>query len=327
MKVLLSVSITFALASASLDFAGEPRRLPPQALARAEAFVRKDARPLDQRRLEYFLRKTDQGDVIAELGKFQNSDGGFGRNLDPDVRCPESSTVATLKALGILREVDADADHPMVQAAVRYLVSHFDDKSRRWPAVPPQVNDSPHPSWWHVDAKTGMAPAESPLVPSAEVLSALYRYEDLVPAGLLEKALQPVLRYVDAIPDRLQPGEAIACVRLAQQLSSPLRETMLRKVRPSIIRTVARDRSEWSHYCLRPLMVADAPASPLHHELRAEVEANLDYLIATQDEDGGWLPYWSWEGSDAAAWKQAAREWRGVMVIENLRWFRVYGRL
>ncbi len=327
MKALLLVSIVFPLMSAGLALAGEPRRLSAQALAKAEAFVRREARPLEQRRLDYFLGKTGAGAVIAELAKFQNDDGGFGRSLEPDLRCPESSTTATLMALGVLKEVEAPADHPMVQAAVRYLVSHFDEKSSGWRAMPSTVTRAPHAPWWQPDAKTGLAPAETPLAPAAAVLTALYQHKDLVPPGLLDKAMAPILRYIDAIPDRLEVGEASASLDLAEQLPVQLRETLLQKTMPSILRTLARDRAAWSRYGLRPLTIVHSPAAPLYRELRAEVDANLDYLIETQEEDGGWSPYWSWEETDALAWKQASRAWRGVLVLENLRALRTYGRL
>lgn len=55
--------------------------------------------------------------VVAELARFQNDDGGFGYALEPDLRTPSSSALATGIGLHMLKELRCPADHPMVGKA------------------------------------------------------------------------------------------------------------------------------------------------------------------------------------------------------------------
>ncbi len=75
----------------------------------------------------------------------------------------------------------------------------------------------------------------------------------------------------------------LACLRLLEQLPEPGRGEVLAKLRRAAAVSVARGRSEWAHYSLQPLMVASSPDSPLYSGLQAEVDANLDYVIESQD--------------------------------------------
>ncbi|MCK4793901.1 MAG: hypothetical protein KAV87_59795, partial [Desulfobacteraceae bacterium] len=80
-------------------------------------------------------------------------------------------------------------------------------------------------------------------------------------------------------------------------------------------------------YVLKPLHVATSPGSPFAGMLAAEVEANLDYEIERQDEDGSWAPNWTWGDNYPEVWPEAEREWRGVLTLKMLKLLRGFGRL
>ncbi len=327
MKILALLTIIGAVLLTGPAGAREVKRLSPEALARAQAFLRRDARPLDRCRFEHDLGQCDQAALVTELGRFQNEDGGFGRALEPDIRCRESSAAATVEGLAVLEEAGVGSGHAMVQAAVRYLLSTFDNRRGYWPAVPSAVVSAPHAPWWHPKPETGRPDAETPIYPTARVLAFLQQYRDIAPAELLENATASLRRHLAQAPDKLGAGEAVALLRLAEQLKEPRRAELVAKLRRVAGASVARERSEWARYCLPPLSLVGSPKSVLSAGLEAAVENNLDYVIETQEADGGWSPNWSWEDVDAQAWAKARREWRGVLTLENLRRLRAFGRL
>ena len=62
---------------------------------RAKRFISAHARPLDRSLFVYHFQSGPADDVMAELVRFQNEDGGFGRGLEPDFRLGASSALAT----------------------------------------------------------------------------------------------------------------------------------------------------------------------------------------------------------------------------------------
>jgi hypothetical protein len=90
---------------------------------------------------------------------------------------------------------------------------------------------------------------------------------------------------------------------------------------------IAQDPADWAGYGLRPLQVIDHPASPFLTGLEAAVEANLDYAIAAQNEQGAWTPPWSWAANDPEAWSQASREWSGILTLDQLIVLQRFGRI
>ena len=153
------------------------KNLSRAALKQAETFLRTQARPLEQALFATFLRGASEDWALSELAAFQNSDGGFGHGLEPDLQIPGSSILATTVALQRLRELPAAADHPLVVGAMRYLLDTYDSSALAWPFVPPQVDDAPHAPWWQYDADLSQYLAN----PRAEIVGYLFDYPDLVP--------------------------------------------------------------------------------------------------------------------------------------------------
>ena len=91
--------------------------------------------------------------------------------------------------------------------------------------------------------------------------------------------------------------------------------------------TVACDPAQWEGYSLRPLQVVDAPGSPFMAGIEDAVEANLDYEISSQKEDGSWTPTWSWGDAYPDHWRKAQLEWSGVITLEKLLILKKFNRI
>ena len=92
------------------------------AFARARRFVATKARPLELARLRFHFDSAPAVAVLAELQKFQNADGGFGKALEPDLRASESSALATSVAFQIIREVGRAPSENMALPLSRRIV-------------------------------------------------------------------------------------------------------------------------------------------------------------------------------------------------------------
>jgi hypothetical protein len=133
------------------------RYLSGNAFDRAVNFIRGNARPLEKNYLEYRFFNDDEKNVLDELEKFQNDDGGFGNSIEPDFRMPYSSPMSTSLGVRHLKEFDKTTRaQKMIKASIRYFENSFNDERNGWYVLDRKVNDYPHAPWWHFDEKTGM---------------------------------------------------------------------------------------------------------------------------------------------------------------------------
>ena len=88
------------------------KNLPKEKFALAWRYIEKFARPLELSLFNYFYREVPYDSVISHLVKYLNPDGGFGHALEPDMRSPSSSALATDFGLRILVEIGVPSKHP-----------------------------------------------------------------------------------------------------------------------------------------------------------------------------------------------------------------------
>jgi len=304
-------------------------RLTGEEQDRARKFIYERARPLERRRFAYHFESGAAEDVLAELAKYQNGDGGFGRALEPDLRLPGSSVLATTVGLQVLRELDASADHPLVQGALRYLLDTYEAEIETWPIIPSDANSAPHAPWWLYDENLSQRWRGFLANPRAEIVGYLWDYAALAPDDLREKLTAAALSHLRDRLDSLTDSAFLCYRRLAetQTLPEDVRTEIVEKLKPVVDRLVARDPATWEQYVLKPLHAATSPDSPFAGMLSAEIETNLEYEIKRQDEDGSWAPNWTWGDNYPEVWPEAEREWRGVLTLKTLRLLRSFGRL
>ena len=302
-------------------------KLSPEAFAKARVFIKSTARPLDQALFDFHFAGGSRDAVIAELAEFQNKDGGFASDLESDTRWHGSSPLGTMKALRILNEVRASDKDPYVQAAVRYLLADFDEKNGLWHALPKEANSAPHAPWWNVSEETGKCEVESPVFPTAAIAGYLRAYSNLLPPGFLDRITKSSLDLLLREPARMPRPDIEVMVELIQFLPPKERVQAVPKLRSVLGNMVVRDPDKWDTYSVLPLTFVHSPDSPLYSGLADTIPANLDYMIATLQNDGGWGLTWSWEKSDPTAWKSAEREWRGFVTLENLKTLKAFHRI
>lgn len=299
--------------------------------ARARHFLLESARPLEAALFRYRFENGSVDDVYAQLARFQNADGGFGNALEPDVRSPASSVVATNTALHILRLLHTPAQHPLVAGAIAWLSDAYDPGIQSWRLVPPAVEDAPHAPWWNQE---GLADRFGGfrINPRAEVLGYLFEFGEVADAAALAQRDELAAQVVSDLLEHttsLNDNEFMCCQRLVE--SSGLPERYAVELQRWLLRmaegVIATDPSTWGGYVLQPLQVAPNRTAPMGIPLSHILPANLDYVVQSQGADGSWSPTWTWFGNYTEDWPQAERNWRGVITLERLEWLRAYDRI
>ena len=84
---------------------GAGDRTTSERIAAARSFMAAHGRVLDRRRLELLFDGADPEPVLAALGAYRNSDGGYGHGLEPDLRAPESQPAAAWHAFQVFADV------------------------------------------------------------------------------------------------------------------------------------------------------------------------------------------------------------------------------
>ncbi len=298
------------------------------AFQRALDYLRTQARPVERTLCAYFFADGPVADVFTTLAAHQNPDGGFGHGLEPDVRTPASSALATSIALHWLRAVNAPATTPLVMRALAYLRATLDPASLTWPMLPPAAQAAPHAPWWH-DAE-GSLPAsfDDFLVnPRAELVAYLLHYAAAMPADWLATLTAATVTAVATRPLDMHALTCAATLLDAPELSESERMHLITPVAEQARAITGASATDWQTYGPQPLSYATTPASHLAPALADRLPANLDFLIAQQTPAGTWQPNWSWGDAAEPAWQAACRDWTSYLTLTRLRLLHAFGRI
>ncbi|MFC2106429.1 hypothetical protein ACFLS0_06745, partial [Candidatus Bipolaricaulota bacterium] len=308
------------------------RRLAPDGFRRAVAYLKTRARPLERALYCRHFEEGSEDAAVDELLRFRNSDGGFGHALEPDVRTPSSSALATGIALRAIAELDCPEGDESVPSTIDYLLSTLDRKTLTWRVVPCDANDFPHAPWWHdKDGSLATTFGDFHIIPRALILGSLHAYAALMPRELLEELTRATIEVIGELPILGTGGgsdlEYVAYLAGAPGLPQASRDLLTERVTAALPKTVITDPSKWSSYCLTPLRAAPRPTSLGAGTIRDALDAHLDWMIDHRAADGTWDPTWSWFGDYPEAWSEAEQAWRGILTLETLLSLRAFGRL
>ena len=283
----------------------------------AKSFIFQHGRPVERKLYAFHFDSGSPTDILAELAKFQNSDGGFGHALEPDLRTPVSTTIATTVGFQILRDIEVTDENALVREAVRFLLETYDADRKFWPIITREVNLHPHAPWWHYGDDRSSRWQEELANPRAEIIGYLFDYASLVPSDLRESLLADSILHFDFLPEQIEKHDLLCYARLVGTSSLPdkARQTLLERVVQAASKTMGKDAGQWAEYCLEPIEIVSSPDSLFASEFGDLMERYLDYAVDRQGDDGAWPLSWSWPGDE---WENAEREWKGILTMRML---------
>lgn len=298
------------------------KKLSEEKFRKAEQFILTEARKIEQKLYYYHFKPitSSQQEVITELTTFQNFDRGFGNALEPDVRMKESSVVSTKFALQTLMDIGAPSLEKLVKDGIAYLLEQYDRKTKTWALVGKDVSNAPHAPWWEYEnllTEFNYYLAN----PKAGILKILLHYEDLVPKNIISEVSDSLFSYLEELPVNMPFFDANGFLQLmqAEKLSKSTREKLLHKMKETVLALVSLNPKEWQDFSIKPFWLVPSPESPFYELLKPHVHLNLNFEIDNQQDDGAWLPTWTWEGKWDDYWETAKKEWKGIMTLATLR--------
>lgn len=299
-------------------------KLTRQNFEKAEVFIKEKARPLEKALFDYYFNSGSTEEVLQELAKYQNPDGGFGHALESDVRLEASNCFTTSVAFQVLNKLNADSKNNLVRDGIRYLVNNYHPEFKGWMLFPQEVDDVPRAIWWNY---VGNEENKYNPNPSAEIAGYLAAHRELVPENLLNEAVEAAVEYINEYGDNIEMHEMFCYQRMAECLDEEKKKIVMSRLKGRIYNVVEFDPEKWSNYSARPLNFIHTPFDEIASEINSEkLEINLDYLIKEQQEDGRWAPRWNWCRFEEQ-WKEAEVEWAGCLTLENLSILKAFNRI
>lgn len=275
----------------------------PLSVDRALAFLDEHGRPVERAWARQLHAGGPRAAVFSALAAFQNPDGGFGRGLEPDIKAPDSQAFAARLAMHVLLSIDASPDEPLVRRLEGWLESAQNDDGD-W-HFPPAVGEHELAPWFAAWTFPSLNPAlclaglATRLGVGSPPLHARVRAlaDRLVSVSEVEAGgFYPLLPYAEYFPWVDHPDREGFVAALVDRIATDARSGAY---------------DDAGHFFEH----AGPPEGEVARRLPPEVlAAQLDRLLAEQQEDGGWpSPY-------DPAW----RSWTTAAALATLR---AYDRL
>jgi len=280
-------------------------------------WIKNNARPLEKSLYLYFFEMGSKNNVLYELMNYQNEDGGYGHGLEPDFRNPESNPIDSWRAARILNDLRLDQRHPMIIDLIEYFLhTEYKDDWMYYYTIPSN-NDYPHAPWWHYSEERKI----SAYNPTAAILGFLYKYMEPTHTmyKTIEKALDQAIKYL--MENQVTDMHELVCFNEMYEYicedfdCSQLHQRLL----DLNVQAIEQDDSKWyTTYSAKPTQVFVSMHSPGAKELMPLIHKELSLANEHKNQQGVYDITWEWN-QYPKAFKQAKKEWMGILALKMLR--------
>lgn len=283
-------------------------------------FIKEGARPIDLAVYEYFFEEKGNKNVVEELKKYQNADGGFGRGLEADCWNPNSSPIATNDALITLYKTKAfDQAHDMIDGILKYLYSHdsFNEEQKCWQFAIESNRDYPHAIWWEKngDGISGYNPTAS-----LAAFVVCFGKRDTY----YESIIKDSIRYLSETEEL--GADSLKCFLLSYSLMkekgiedvvdlNAFKELLISRIESSICKDTSKYGKEYVP--LPSDFFAGMFEEFMTDPIKKLAESELEILDKLQLSDGGFDISWDWGTEDKEEFKKARDMWRPKLTIDK----------
>ncbi|MCL2520148.1 MAG: hypothetical protein FWE37_03990 [Spirochaetaceae bacterium] len=268
-------------------------------------YLQTKGRNLDLLRFNYLLGDETGKRVLAELEKYQNSDGGFGRGLDPEMVYALSNPRSTAVAFRIMEEIKVDTN-AMAFKAFNYYRNSYDDNYKGWRPLPEEEMQHENSTW--LDGSMAISWA----VPTVEILGGFYKYK--VNFEKLEELTKLAVDYL-LKAEHLSSKELLAYLYFYENVPPLVQEQLREELRRKALQNISLEVEDWEEFGDLPVIFAPSKNAFLYRDLAGHVEASLSYLLETMNDEGVWLPSWLWGDPSDEVWQRAETAHAGDLTV------------
>lgn len=299
---------------------------------KARTFIYRHARSLDFARWQYHFENGSAESVLCALTFYQNEDGGFGHALEADAWNPNSSPIQTWAATETLHEIGfTDASHPIISGILRYLASGKDFNGSFWYNTVKSNNDYPHAPWWHTESDSA---CHNDYNPTASLAGFIIRFadkkSDLYQLGsrIIKEAfvhfqntenhndMHTIGCYISMFEDcKKADFVGIDMNNFEEKLCNIVSEN------------ITKNTAEWEQgYVCMPSQFINGKDSPFYAKNKEIADAECDFILRTQLDDGSWHIPWGWNDYPDE-WAISKNWWKSNGIIGNLLYLKAFGKL
>ena len=285
-------------------------------------------RPLEKSIFKKYFYDGSEQEIINELKKFQNADGGFGHGLESDFRLPYSSPMATSVGIRHLSKLDkSEETKEMIKESISYLESCFDKNRNGWFAVPKEVNNFLHAPWWHYNEEEGMTVIDKNWGnPSAEIIAYLYKYKEYVKKLDVDSLVEFAINHIENILEFNSEHEIFCYIKLYEVLPEGLQKRLESRIQVAINQLIEYEEEKWIEYVPTPVDFVSSPDMCKFGIKESKLIDNLDFIIKQLESNGRINPPWG-ESFYMEDLKPAYNEWIGVLTLNALTILDKYERI
>jgi hypothetical protein len=258
------------------------------------------------------LFENKQIELMEELKKYQNPDGGFGHGLEPDTMLPSSSVVCTDEAIHFLNELeDSKAKDRIIRDVVNYFESKYIIDKEVWEMVPPDVDNYPHAIWWDysgVDESTYGNP-------NPQIIGFLYNNSHFLKSINIEYQIEKVVNYIlNDFKKEANQHSILSCLIFYTYMPQDIQEKIYDILQQEIDRELAS--ANWDEYCLEPYEIL--LINPLFLEKHQDLlEENIKHCF-DKISKGLIQPSWHW-GQYEEDFNSIKSHWAGRITFNVIK--------
>ncbi len=294
-------------------------------ITKVQEYVMRHGRALERARFLHAFANGKAETVLNELRRYQNRDGGFGRELEPDFTTPESNPIDTWTALRIMDGMAIAKDHPLLSSTIAWLENTKHQKDGFFLYTIPSVNDRPHAPWWHHDKDREVAGYN----PTAALIGFILKHTEKdhpLHERMCERRKKAIRDFLQNPPKDMHELRSFVELFETTDTLYPAKD-FAEALAVQIENCVEKDPDKWfTTYCARPSQLILSTRTPGFEKLKDLVEKEHEELLKRRNEEGVWEIPWKW-GSYPGAAEKAETIWKGIVAVENLIRMRDFGIL